>query len=201
MLKIFYKDKVIVFDSKNNNYNNNQLLFYKGDPEILKISILEKKLDYIDELYIICDDINLSFSIFAEQFTKIDAAGGVVCCENGDILMIYRDSKWDLPKGKREIGEDIKVCAEREVIEECGITTVEVGDLIIKTLHIFKLKGEWIIKSTYWYKMKGDKNQPLIPQKEEGITDVRWVGPQTIKELTENSYKTIIEVINKYQTT
>jgi 8-oxo-dGTP pyrophosphatase MutT (NUDIX family) len=36
----------------------------------------------------------------------IVAAGGLVFNENKELLMIYRRSKWDLPKGKLDEGEN-----------------------------------------------------------------------------------------------
>ena len=34
----------------------------------------------------------------------ITAAGGLVFNQNDELLMIYRRGKWDLPKGKLEVG-------------------------------------------------------------------------------------------------
>ena len=56
-----------------------------------------------------------------ELLPLIEAAGGLVKNENGDYLFIYRNDKWDLPKGKIEKDEKTKVAAVREVEEECGI--------------------------------------------------------------------------------
>jgi 8-oxo-dGTP pyrophosphatase MutT (NUDIX family) len=41
--------------------------------------------------------------------------------EKGELLMIYRRGKWDLPKGKLDEGETIPQCALREVMEETGL--------------------------------------------------------------------------------
>src|SRR3569833_145078 len=61
------------------------------------------------------------------SITLIEAAGGVVENDKGDLLFIYRNIKWDLPKGKLEIGEMKKVGAVREVEEECGIKVGSIG--------------------------------------------------------------------------
>ena len=47
------------------------------------------------------------------MYMPLDAAGGVAYNEQGDILMIFRRGKWDLPKGKLDAGESIDECALR----------------------------------------------------------------------------------------
>jgi hypothetical protein len=41
-----------------------------------------------------------------QSVTLIEAAGGLVKNENKDFLFIYRNDKWDLPKGKIEKGRN-----------------------------------------------------------------------------------------------
>ena len=54
------------------------------------------------------------------KFKVIEAAGGVV--EKGNLnLLIYRQGRWDLPKGKLDKGERKRDCAIREVEEETGV--------------------------------------------------------------------------------
>ncbi len=43
------------------------------------------------------------------------AAGGLVQNSNGETLFIYRNDKWDLPKGHMEEGESLEEAALREV--------------------------------------------------------------------------------------
>ena len=59
------------------------------------------------------------------------AGGGVVTNEHGDLLMIFRRGKWDLPKGKLDKGETIEACALREVTEETGVQNLTLGKLVI----------------------------------------------------------------------
>ena len=49
------------------------------------------------------------------------AGGGLVYNQKGEVLFIFRNGKWDLPKGGIEIGEDIEYTALREVEEETGV--------------------------------------------------------------------------------
>ena len=127
----------------------------------------------------------------------IEAAGGLVFNKDGDILMIFRNGKWDLPKGKLEIGESIEECAIREVEEECGIVGLDIIEKLLETYHTYNMDGEEVLKKTYWYKMKTDYSAKLIPQLEEGITKVSWVDKDQISKKLKNSYGNISDVLNE----
>lgn len=131
---------------------------------------------------------------------KIIAAGGLVENEHGDLLMIYRRDKWDLPKGKLDKGETIENCAIREVEEETGLHQIERGKLIGITYHEYfdKYLNKDVEKETHWYAMKAPGIQKLIPQTEEDITAICWVNKKDIKEKLNNSFPSIIDVITKH---
>lgn len=139
---------------------------------------------------------------FKSHFSQIDAAGGLVKNNNDEILMIYRKGKWDLPKGKVEAGEKKIKAAAREVTEETGIQNLIVETAIQFyswkqqfTTHSYWENKKRIIKNTYWFCMKCNGNPDFIPQKEEGITEVRWVIKNKINELLKNSYASVLDVI------
>ncbi len=130
---------------------------------------------------------------------KIIAAGGLVTNEKGELLMIFRRGKWDLPKGKLDAGETIAQCAVREVSEETGITGIELGELIDTGYHEYF--DEWIketvTKETHWYAMRAPGKQVLVPQTEEDITDIRWVAGEELAKCLQNSYPNILEIVRK----
>ncbi len=132
---------------------------------------------------------------------KIIAAGGLVSNNRNELLMIFRRGKWDLPKGKLDEGESIEACAVREVEEETGITNIVLGKLIAVTHHHYF--DEWIseevTKETHWYAMEILDDQKLIPQTTEGITEIKWVNEIEMKECLQNTYQTIIEIIEKWK--
>jgi len=131
----------------------------------------------------------------------IIAAGGLMTNEAGELLMIYRRGKWDLPKGKLDDGEAIEACAAREVAEETGITPVWVGALIGKTYHQYFdqwLQAE-VVKETWWYEMKGSKAAAAVPQAEEDIEAIIWADELTIKANLQNSFPSIIEIVEKWE--
>jgi len=131
--------------------------------------------------------------------TKIIAAGGLVLNDEGELLMIFRRDKWDLPKGKLDDGETIEACAVREVIEETGLANVEHGELIEITYHEYfdPYLKEDVIKETHWYAMRARGDQLLTPQTEEDITEIKWVAGDSLEKCLENSYANVIEVIRK----
>jgi 8-oxo-dGTP pyrophosphatase MutT (NUDIX family) len=128
-------------------------------------------------------------------FYPLHSGGGVVLNETGDVLMIFRRGRWDLPKGKLDEGEDIEQCAVREVIEETGLKTVEIKHKIGNTLHIYPMAGKLILKHTAWYLMQGSAKEPLLPQAEENIEKVMWVKPSGISCLLQNSFETIGDIL------
>jgi len=124
------------------------------------------------------------------NYRIICAAGGVVMC--GDkVLMINRFGKWDFPKGKQEIGESVELTAQREVMEETGLKTVELVKQLPDTWHTYLLNNEPILKRSCWFLMNGDATQPLIPQVEEDIQQVIWVPITEVKNRLENSYSSL----------
>ena len=147
--------------------------------------------------YVQCPDAKAYMKSITAQVPLIEAAGGLVKNDDGHYLFIYRHEKWDLPKGKIEKNEKVKVAAVREVEEECGITVSKLGDKICKTYHVYTSKGDVVLKKTHWFAMKYKGNEKLKPQLEEGITDVRWFKPNLIGPITDNTFPSIIDVLVK----
>lgn len=145
----------------------------------------------------ICEDAKEFIRNVEKSITLIEAAGGLVKNEDGNYLFIYRNDKWDLPKGKLEKDESRKEGAVREVEEECGITVSKLGDKICKTYHVYTIKRQVVLKKTHWYAMKHKGNEKLKPQKEEGITDVRWFKKSQVDTILQNTFPSIVDVLVK----
>ena len=132
-----------------------------------------------------------------ELYEPIDAAGGVVEDQQGRVLMIHRRGRWDLPKGKRDEGEAMDVCALREVTEETGLQQLVLKHKICDTYHIYAQHGQKHVKTTAWYAMQGNQAETLTPQTEEAITEVRWVPPTDMGPVIFKSYEAIREVLTQ----
>ena len=130
----------------------------------------------------------------------IVAGGGLVFNERDELLMIFRRGFWDLPKGKLDTGETIKICAVREIQEETGLQQVQLHELIGITEHLYfdKYLSKNVIKQSHWYLMTTNSNQVLTPQTEEDITDIKWVAKADLSNYIAKSYPSIVEIINKH---
>ena len=136
-----------------------------------------------------------NWEIFCSDYCLIEAAGGVVYNNENQLLMIFRNNKWDLPKGKLEHNENIMECAIREVQEECGISELRIVNALKDTYHTYEINGKNILKRTYWFSMTTDFKGRLVPQIEEGITKVVWVDSNRIYEKLNNSFGNINELL------
>ena len=129
----------------------------------------------------------------------VRAAGGVVVDTEGRHLLICRNGRYDLPKGKVEEGETLCEAALREVQEETGVATLHAGRLLAKTYHIYNLYGGWHLKQTSWYSMTTDTAPPSThPQGEEGITDCRWADADEWRRCLLESYGTMRTLLKAY---
>lgn len=129
----------------------------------------------------------------------IIAGGGIVTNELGELLMIFRRGKWDLPKGKLDKGESIEECAIREVEEETGVQNLQLGELLLVTKHEYfdKWVQADVIKETHWYRMSVPGIPKLVPQTEEDITAIEWTSIADIAKRLNESYETIRQVLEK----
>ncbi len=136
--------------------------------------------------------------VLEKKYRIVEAGGGVVINDKGEILFIFRRGKWDLPKGKLEKHEKIKKGAVREVEEECGITSPLIREELITTFHKFKNKGKECLKKTYWYIMDYEGNEELVPQLEEDITKAKWMGEDKFNKVYKNTFPSISDVLDAY---
>ena len=130
----------------------------------------------------------------------IIAAGGLVWNEKNELLMIFRQNKWDLPKGKLEEGETLEDCAIREVKEETGLVDVSLRSFIGITQHEYfdKYIQSKAVKESHWFAMKSTSDQTFVPQLDEDITEIKWVHLDNINKVLKNSYLNIELIITQY---
>lgn len=193
--KIFINGHTIVI-SNNNQFAN------RKDAEVCKKSELEKILHQLTsgkfkgKPYLIFKTEHTAelYNLLKKQFKLIKAAGGVVFNEHGELLLIKRLGKWDLPKGKLEEGEDLRLAALREVHEECGLNFLGILSKLCNTYHAYQLKGRWILKRTAWYRMVAWGDISVQPQIEEDITEVRWVNKDFINDDQFDTYDSLKEL-------
>ena len=196
MYKVFFNQKPLILTSKiikSSDSNPFIHIKFSSKNQILK-AVKAKKTESV---YIYHKNIKKLWEIFTKKFPIIDAAGGLVERSDDKFLFIYRNNKWDLPKGGIEKKELIIEAAQREVKEETGLADLIVINKIGETYHIFKKGKNFRLKRTYWFKMKSDYQGELFPQEEEGITSVEWINKKRIPEIFKNSYENIKEIVNE----
>ena len=189
MIQIFYKEKPIIISDKKSDLKNSLII----NPELIEnldlLKLLTKKK--INSIGVFSNEFDIIINVFKKKFPEIIAAGGKVINNKSEILFIYRNKKWDLPKGKAEKNENISQTALREVEEETGIKNLSIIKPLDKTYHIFKRGKTNYLKTTYWFEMKSDYNGKFKPQKKEGITRVEWIGVENLSSILPKSYANI----------
>lgn len=123
-----------------------------------------------------------------EHYEHWQAAGGLITNPKGEILLMFRRRKWDLPKGKMDAGETPEETALREVTEETGLFNIHIEKKLIDTWHAYHQFGKDILKQTHWYKMSFTGTELTIPQIEEDIMDIQWIRPENIAKYLRYSY-------------
>jgi 8-oxo-dGTP pyrophosphatase MutT (NUDIX family) len=134
---------------------------------------------------------------FTRQFKYVQAAGGLVRKPKKNFLMIFRNGRWDIPKGHMKKGERPEYAAIREVEEECGIAELSIKKPLDQTYHMYKRNGITYVKKTFWFIMKTRYSGELVPQVEEGIDEVRWCSKDDLPMILDNTFPLIKELLNK----
>jgi len=185
MYKVFVNGSPLILTNERPPENSGNVFLMEDDSIKYAIDSLAKKV--LDKAYIF-DPTDKILEKFSSKIPIVVAAGGVVTNTKGKILFIYRNDKWDLPKGKLDKGETIEEAALREVREETGVKGLAIDDFLQKTYHIFKRNGEYRLKQVYWFLMSTDYSGKLRGQEDEGITKVKWLGPKKMAKALTNSY-------------
>jgi 8-oxo-dGTP pyrophosphatase MutT (NUDIX family) len=193
MQKIFVGNKPIILTTKVEKEANFKNLMIDS-VDIIKVLQLLKKNKYKSVRLIGSSEDELLES-FLKLLPNVIAGGGKVFNSKGHILFIFRNGKWDLPKGKAEANETIDQTALREVGEETGIRDLSICKPLEITYHIFKRKNKILLKKTYWFEMYSSYEGNFKPQVKEGITKVKWIDPKKLKKIKKNIYANIDQLL------
>ena len=189
MYKVFVNDKPLFLTNQIKKETDFKFfLLETADINQIIVNFFQNKLQ---QAYLYHPDEKEIMKTLKAKIPVNKAGGGLVYNKNGAVLFIFRNGKWDLPKGGIEKGELIEDTAIREVEEETGVTNLTITGKLQKTYHIFKRNGRYKLKITHWYEMKTDYEGTPTGQIEEGIEKVAWLNPDEIKEALKNSYENI----------
>ncbi|WP_397363489.1 NUDIX hydrolase [Olleya sp. R77988] len=186
---IFVNDKPIYLTTKVEKETDFKNYLLKDADIDLILQTLSKKA--IKSVRLIGNDESKLMKSFKKKLPNVIAGGGKVFNDENEILFIYRNDKWDLPKGKIEGNETIEETALREVVEETGVGRLKIIKPLPITYHIFKRNGKAKLKITYWFEMHSSFAGKLYPQLNEGITEVKWLDTKEAFKALNNSYANI----------
>ena len=111
MIKIIESNKTIYLIDNQSDFKRSEnaviVSVQSADEMISNYNKLAKKKK-LQEIYFFNRDLKQLYNYFSAMFRIIEAAGGLVKNKKNEWLFIFRNGKWDLPKGKIENGEGIK---------------------------------------------------------------------------------------------
>ncbi|WP_422350505.1 NUDIX hydrolase [Flagellimonas sp.] len=189
MYKVFVNESPLILTNERQDNTNGNLFSLDGDSILMAIDSLSK--GRLKEAYIYHPDEEKILDVFMHKIPVVVAGGGFVTNPKDKVLFIFRNGKWDLPKGKVDKGESIEKAAIREVEEETGVKDLVIEKFLRTTYHVFKRNGEYRLKQVHWFRMSTTYTGKLVGQKAEGILKVKWKGAKKTKKALENSYHNI----------
>lgn len=189
MYKVFVNDKPLFLTNQIQKETDFQLFLLDSvDIKQLIIKIFKNK---VDKAFLYHPDEKEILKKLKSKIPVEKAGGGLVFNDKNEVLFIFRNKKWDLPKGGIEKGEEIEDTAIREVEEETGVNGLKITRKLNKTYHIFKRNGRYKLKITHWFEMKTSYSGKMIGQLDEGIEKVEWIKQEDIATCLTNSYENI----------
>lgn len=203
MQKLYIHNKPLILYSEDDNINKEHSNFLNiTQPSHSEVPSILKDLDKESTEGIQIKSIHIDDFMEAlyRHFQHWKAAGGLITNLKGEILLLFRRGKWDLPKGKMEAGEKPEETAVREVTEETGLKNISIVKKLTDTWHSYPIsvygtqennKQKDVLKQTAWFQMNFTGEELTIPQIEEDIIDIQWIKQENIHRYIPYSYPNI----------
>ncbi len=199
MIKIFYNNKKLFLCDASNETNMPAKIVFSDEEDMKKI--INSFLDEAENsIKVLCRaEVGHFLEKFKHHFEYVEAAGGLVLNLENKLLFIFKRNTWDLPKGKKDKGEDVQKTAIREVSEECGLdlSDLEIVNYIDSTYHIYLENEKAFLKRTSWFFIRYIGTKPPVAEEKEGISIVRWIDSDEIQNVLKNTYPSVVEILEK----
>ena len=197
-IKIYYLDACLELCDKNTKTTGNSGIPVVKFQNKKQIAELWERLQKRENICLITNNIDETIEAFHSYFRCIRAAGGLLQNHRGEWLFIFRNGRWDLPKGKEEEGETPEENALREVTEECGLPGPPASaSFLTETFHTYFLEDCPVLKKTTWFRMSLPGPAAMRPQIEEGITRLLWRQPDHLDDIIASTYPSIRDVLTE----
>ena len=136
MYQVFYKKKIILLTDVLEEGKDFKSFPIKDIKLKKVIKFLNKK--NINSVHLFHKNKDKLLKYFFKLIPTVIAAGGKITNSKYETLFIYRNDKWDLPKGKAEKNEQLPQTALREVKEETGIKEVSINKIkrVMENIHL-----------------------------------------------------------------
>ena len=195
MYKVFFKNKPLILTTRRKIDSNSAILIDSKSSNYNKIiNALKSKNN--ESIFYYNSDTNKLIKHFEECFSIIEASGGMVVNESNEYLLIFRNNKWDLPKGHLKKNELNLEGALREVTEETGVKNLSPILILPSTYHFVKRNKLYKLKKTRWFLFHSSFRGELNPQLTEGIFKAEWKTKKEIKNCMTEMYPNIKELFD-----
>ena len=197
MYKVFTENQLLIF-TKENNIQKNSTFFNCSSIENLESLTANIDSENTEIQLLVADNSSIEYEVdrLFSKCKKITAAGGIVL-KDSKIAVIFRNEKWDLPKGHVDFGETIEAAALREVEEETGIIA-QLSKKIGCTYHTYVYNNQLVLKTTHWFEMISINESLIQPQLEEGITAIEWFDLSDLTLFYSNTYASLANLMKHY---
>ena len=200
MYKVFV-DNISIYFQKDVIFKSNISSQYFPSISIEDYDLFINEVNNIqltEKVFINCPDPKETMLKLFSNFKWIEAAGGIVQnTTTKEVLFIFRNGFWDIPKGKIKKKENPRQGAIREIIEECGLNELNILSELSPTYHTYFAYGKHVIKKTHWFVLETD-DLDVQPEIEEGITEVKWFEPNNFGVIRKNTFASILDVMDEY---
>lgn len=127
--------------------------------------------------------------MYPNTFYRVSVKAFITNNDNQVLVVKENQDFWSLPGGGLDHGELQSDCLKREIIEELGVTGVEVGEIAYSKSFYLDRKDTWLL----WivYKVKLNTTDFTYG---DGVTDAKYIDVQELENSKDMFERSVVEV-------